>query len=98
MNIKKMGEKSVSLKETLEAFLARNQITDIALLGNLPNLQRLNLAKNQIGDIGPLVSNSGIGKGTVVDLMENPLNDKAYDIHIPALQERGVTVQFTPKP
>ena len=74
-----------------------NWINDITLLSNLTNLQRLYLAKNQIRDISPLVNNSGIGKGAVVDLTDNPLNDEAYDIYIPVLQERGVEVQFSPK-
>ncbi len=45
----------------------------------------------------PLVDNSGMGEGAVVDLMDNPLNDEAYDIYIPELQRRGVRVRFNPK-
>jgi hypothetical protein len=86
-----------SLTNLEELVLTDNWITDITLLSNLPNLQRLYLAKNQISNISPLADNPGIGEGAVVDLMENPLNDEAYDIHIPALQERGVTVRFNPK-
>jgi len=48
-------------------------------------------------DIGPLVSNPGIGKWDEVKLRRNPLNDEAYDVHIPALQERGVKVSFDPR-
>lgn len=58
----------------------------------------LDLSYNQISDISPLVSNSGIGEGDVVALEGNPLNDEAYDVHIPALIERGVKVVFDPKP
>ena len=86
-----------SLTNLQELVLTDNWIVDITLLSNLTNLQRLYLAKNQVSNISPLVDNSGMGEGTVVDLMDNPLNDEAYDIHIPALQERGVTVRFNPK-
>jgi hypothetical protein len=86
-----------SLINLQELVLTENWIADITLLSNLTNLQKLHLAKNQISDISPLVSNSGIGNGAVVDLMDNPLNDEAYGIHIPALQERGVRVRFSPK-
>jgi len=85
------------LKNLQELVLTDNWITDIDFLSNLTNLRGLYLAKNHIRDISPLVSNSGLGKGAVVDLMDNPLDDEAYDIHIPALQERGVTVRFNPK-
>lgn len=80
-----------------ELVLTDNWIADITLLSDLTNLRKLYLAKNQIRDISPLVNNSGMGKGALVDLKDNPLNNEAYDIHIPALQERGVRVQFNPR-
>ena len=58
----------------------------------------LGLANNRISDISPLVDNSGIGKGDGVDLTGNPLNDEAYNVHIPALIERGVIVLYDQKP
>jgi len=57
----------------------------------------LGLSNNQISDISPLVKNSGIGEGDVIDLRGNPLNDEAYSVHIPILQERGVEVLFSPE-
>ena len=81
-----------------ELVLADNWIEDVTDLSNLTNLKGLYLARNYIRDISPLVRNSGIGEGTVVNLMGNPLNSEAYDIHIPALQERGVRVRYSPKP
>ncbi len=81
-----------------ELALTDNWIADVTPLSSLTNLQKLYLVKNQIRNISPLVDNPGIGKGVVVDLRDNPLNDEAYDIHIPALQERGVEVRFSPKP
>jgi hypothetical protein len=56
------------------------------------------LWRNNISDIQPLVENKGIGEGDEVNLKGNPLNDEAYDVHIPTLQDRGVKVLFDPKP
>jgi Tol biopolymer transport system component len=74
-----------------------NKIVDVKPLSDLPYLTVLGLQSNQVSDIGPLASNPGIGKWDEVKLRRNPLNDEAYDTHIPALQERGVKVSFSPK-
>jgi Leucine-rich repeat (LRR) protein len=74
-----------------------NQIVDVSPLSDLPRLMSLGLYRNQITDISPLVNNPGIGRGDKIRLRRNPLNDEAYDIHIPALQERGVKVSFDPR-
>ena len=86
-----------SLTNLQELVLTNNWIADITILSNLTNLQKLYLAKNQIRNISPLSNNPGVGKGVVVDLAGNPLNDEAYDVHIPALEKRGVKVVFDPK-
>ncbi len=78
--------------------LYKTQISDISPLSKLTNLRELDLHDNQIGDISPLVDNPDIGEGDRVNLGGNPLNDKAYDSHIPALQGRGVRVSFDSKP
>jgi hypothetical protein len=57
----------------------------------------LSLWHNRIDDVSPLVNNSGIGAGDGVDLRGNPLNDEAHDVHIPALQKRGVELLSDPK-
>jgi len=77
--------------------LGSNQISDISPLSELINLQWLGLESNRIIDISPLVRNSGIGEGASILLGVNPLNDDAYELHIPILQERGVMVTFAPK-
>jgi internalin A len=74
-----------------------NQIVDVKSLSDLPYLIVLGLHRNQVSDIGPLASNPGIGKWDEVKLRRNPLNDEAYDVHIPALQGRGVKVSFDPR-
>jgi len=77
--------------------LAGNQINDLSPLSNLTNLKWLDLTGNQISDISPLANNSGISKGDKITLELNPLNDEAYEVCIPALQERGVSVLFDPR-
>jgi len=93
-------------------YLDDNLITNISILSVLKNIGdwsgwmkvengvgiHLGLSYNQISDISPLVNNPGIGEGDVIDLTGNPLNDEAYDVHIPVLQERGVNILFDPKP
>ena len=75
-----------------------NQISDVSALSGLDKLGQLYLSRNMISDIAPLVENKGLSEGDKVDLAGNPLNDAAHDVHIPALQERGVEVNLTPEP
>ena len=57
--------------------------------GSLPDA----LVSNSISDISPLVSNTGLGTGDMVDLGGNRLLSYAsIYTHIPALKARGVTV------
>ena len=92
-------------------YLDDNQITDISPLAEMTKIGEgnsywkkgeikvhLSLFKNQISDISPLVNNKGIDDGDGIDLRGNPLNDEAYEVHIPALQERGVKVLFDKRP
>jgi len=101
-----------SLTDLEVLYLDNNKITDISPLAELEKLGdwegymlerngylvHLALSYNQISDISPLVKNSGIGEGDVIDLTGNPLLDSAYNIHIPALEERGAIVLFDPLP
>ena len=74
---------------------ARNaNVTDLTGLEYATNLTSLSLSGNSISDISPLVANTGLGSGDTVDVSDNPLNDTAINTHIPALQNRGVTVEF----
>jgi internalin A len=83
-----------NLTKLLRLWLDENRVSDITPLSNLTNLTVLGLKSNQITDISSLVENPGIGENSVVELRENPLNDEAYNIHISALQGRGVRVSF----
>ena len=78
--------------ETLN--LAANRITDVVPLADLTRLETLYLSRNQIADIGPLVSNSGLNHGDFLGLPRNPLNARSLNEHIPALEARGVEVNF----
>ena len=74
--------------------LSTNSISDISPLEELTNLISLRLDGNSISDISPLVANTGLGRGDTVNVKENPLNAASINTHIPALQSRGVTVEF----
>ena len=70
-------------------------ISDLTGLEGAINLTSLSLSGNSISDISPLVANTGLGSGDVVNVSENPLNSASINTHIPALQTRGVTVEFS---
>ena len=74
--------------------LSNNSISDISVLASLTNLTLLKLDNNLISDLSPLVANTGLGSGDEVDVRGNPLSYLSIHTHIPALQSRGVTVEF----
>jgi|GEM_PF-1277318 len=73
-----------------------NELSDIGPLAGLTNLEQLYLRSNDISDVSPLVANPGLGSGDEVGLNQNPLSADSKNIHIPALQARGVTVYYDP--
>ena len=74
--------------------LSVNSISDISVLAGLTNLISLYLNNNSISDLSALVTNTGLGSGDTVNVEVNPLSPVSIDTHIPALQSRGVTVDF----
>ncbi len=68
-----------------------NQITDISVLASMSKLRELYLYSNNITDLTPIVENTGISGR--IKLQKNPLNNTALSTHIPALIERGITVE-----
>jgi len=74
--------------------LEKNNISDISPLRDLSNLRYVRLWDNQITNIKPLVDNPGIGKGDIVGLDGNPLDEKSVNEYIPALRARGVEVTW----
>lgn len=75
--------------------LGNNAISDITALRGLTNLFFVGLWDNNISDISPLVANRGFGQGEEVSVSENPLSKASIEIHIPALESRGVEVHFS---
>ena len=71
-----------------------NSISDISAVSRLTNLTGLYLQDNTISDLSPLVLNTGLGQGDLVNVKGNPLNAASINTHIPTLQRRGVTVEF----
>ena len=82
------------LTNLTELWLSVNSISDISAVTGLTNLTELWLHGNSISDLSPLVGNTGLGNGDFVNVKENFLNAPAINTHIPALQSRGVTVEF----
>ena len=82
------------LTHLTELSLDHNNISDISALASLTKLTVLRLWSNNISDISPLVSNTGLGSGDTVYVRQNRLNDQSLYTHIPALQSRGVIVEF----
>ena len=74
--------------------LEYNQIVDVSPLAALTNLEELRLEGNQIVDVGPLVASPGLGEGDTIHLSDNPLSDEAINEQIPALEARGVQVDY----
>ncbi len=83
-----------NLTNLTELGLWYNNISDISVLSNLTNLTVLRLQNNNISDISPLVANTGLGSRDTVNVKSNPLSSASINTHIPALQSRGVTVEF----
>ncbi len=75
--------------------LGGNRISNISVLSRLTLLIRLRLDRNNITDLSPLVANTGLGSGDEVNVRENPLNYTSINTHIPALQSRGIAVEFS---
>ena len=72
--------------------------SDLAALSGLTNLKHLDLSNNAIFDFSPLVTNTGFDPGDQIDARHNPLTDESFNTHLPALQRRGVNVQFDNHP
>ena len=75
--------------------LSNNEISDLTPLRGLAELTLLRLRNNEIPDVQPLVDNEGLGSGNEVDLRINPLSQQALCEQVPALEARGVTVEFS---
>jgi internalin A len=84
----------INLVKLKSLVLADNKISNIDPLSDLTNLYFIKIGGNSITDIQPLVQNTGIGKGDVINIVDNPLSDTSLDLYIPQLQARGVILYF----
>ena len=77
--------------------LYSNAITDVSVLAELSQLTVLDLRYNTIADIAPLVGLNLTGtqwNNTGLYLERNPLSYASINEHIPAMQAKGIEVQF----
>lgn len=78
------------LGQLLALLASDNAIADLSPLADLPTVFLL-LSDNAIADAAPLLAMRWL---RFVDLRGNPLSERTLDVHIPALQARGVVVLF----
>ncbi len=82
------------LTNMIELYLLDNNISDLSAVEGLTNLRWLYVSHNNITDLSPLVENTGLGEGDIVEVKNNPLSYESIYTHIPILEKRGVTVEF----
>ena len=83
-----------NLTNLTSLMLTGNTISDISTLTGLTKLIELYLGENSILDLSPLATNTGLGANTEIDVQGNPLSYPSIYTHIPALQARGVYIDF----
>ncbi len=71
--------------------LSINEVQDVSPLAGLVGMRRLRLQFNVIEDVSPLVGLQELGE---LDLRGNPLDRGSIEVHVPALSQREVDVQF----
>lgn len=77
-------------------YAASNAVADLSPLAGLSGLSGLDLRDNRISDLGPLVSNADFGEGDWLNIGGNPLSEKSVNEDVPALLERGVSIDLSP--
>ncbi|MYK93992.1 hypothetical protein F4009_08345, partial [Candidatus Poribacteria bacterium] len=96
----------VNLTNLTRLYLASNNISDISPLANLTHLSgALSLVSNNISDVSPLVAlenpsshplwiQGENGVTLSLRLSGNPLSDASINIHIPAIEAKGIRVGY----
>ena len=74
--------------------LGDNEITDVSVLSELTNLYSLSFPDNNVSDISAL---TGLARLNYLNLRRNPLSYTSINTHIPAMQAKGVDVNFDPR-
>lgn len=82
------------LEDIRELSLCSNRLadSDLVVIAELPQLERVDLRHNQITDVAVLVQKRNLKDGAYLDLRGNPLGHDAQKTQIPQLQARGVRV------
>ena len=75
-------------------YLWHNSVSDISALSGLTQLTSLNLQDNSISDISAL---GGLTQLNTLNLGGNLLSYASINTHIPAMQAKGIEVQFDPR-
>ena len=83
-----------SLTKLVWLDMPNNQISNISPVQNLTQLIELYFQNNAVSNLSPLVANTGLGTDDELDVRGNPLSYPSIYTHIPALQARGVFVDF----
>jgi Leucine-rich repeat (LRR) protein len=78
-----------------ELDVSYNRISDATPVGGMVELVQLGMRNNLLSDIQPLVDNTGLGAGDVVNIQENCLGTGDADIQ--TLLGRGVSVYYEPQ-
>ncbi len=81
-------------KLNLSALNSPGKIQDISPLAELPNLREVILERNRVQDLQPLLENPCFQRGAKLNIRSNPLSKIGKEEQIPALQKRGVIVEF----
>ena len=83
------------LSQLNTAYLYRIGISNISILAGLHNIHTLYLEENLISDISPLLSMTSL---VYLNILLNPLNQQACDLHIPQIRANnpGVSIVYRP--
>ena len=85
------------LTQLVDLALFGNSISDVSALSGLTQLTMLSLSNNKISDVLPLVGLNLTGtqrQSTGLYIGWNPLSYASINTHIPAMQAKGVEVEF----
>lgn len=75
----------------LTPYTRLTDITDLTGLEYAHNLRKLDIWANSVSDISPLM---GLTQLKELNLRSNPLSYTSINTHVPALQRKGITVEF----
>ena len=73
---------------------ANNEVRDLSLFAGFDSLSDLWVVQNEISDISHIVDSQTLADDSELSLQGNPLSRLAVETHIPALQARGIEVEF----